>query len=572
MSSGRDAWPLLLPLSVALYWAVRKVSEISPPPDLSSYLPALLAAVPAAGLLAYGFSAIGRGRKEIEGYEFVGFRLRPMDKRGELSIELSELMDLLSSLGVSSAFVLHGPHRGEFGPSAAACGVIWSEGENSREILSAAMRLMRSFLKGAVVEELGDATARSLAELALSLATTPGPHFSRASFSGMGESSTGPAPTAVPLGTTPSGGEFLWDLGEIVRHVAILGRTGSGKTTTAMTIARLLWDAGVPFLVLDYHGEYGMMTLELGGRIIKAEDLSVNLLEGLSGWEPRRIGSVIEVLDLLLNLTPTQLFIVERCLNRLQGSLPPGEAPTLADLYEEISEFRERTGPEFESKLSLMRKMDPLVTGEGAQHLMRETLPDLDAISEAPLVVEVGGISTPVVRDAVAHSILGRVYDGAKRRGKTGSPFLAVILEEADHIMPRLEDRRGMTISDKMFSELRKFGVGMMVISQTPSGLSRHVLRNSSTKIFHALGEPEDIRAAISLIGREVELGPGRMVRAADVLPILEVGEAVVVREGGANLIRVRRPEYAPTPVDLALKILKREAPGFYNLPGRAHS
>ena len=85
-----------------------------------------------------------------------------------------------------------------------------------------------------------------------------------------------------------------------------------------------------------------------------------------------------------------------------------------------------------------------------------------------------------------------------------------------------------------MISELRKFGEGMIFVSQFPTHVAAEVVKNSGTKIVHRLAWPDDV----ALIGDSLGLNP----KQREHLTRLRAGEAVVGvgRVPRPVLIRVR--------------------------------
>ena len=94
------------------------------------------------------------------------------------------------------------------------------------------------------------------------------------------------------LGTVKSGGrefhDFRLQKEDLMRHVSVLGMTGSGKSTTARSIVRQAAESGLPVLVLDWHNEYGRMVEGVGGKVVAPgrDDFAMNPLEAEAGSDP----------------------------------------------------------------------------------------------------------------------------------------------------------------------------------------------------------------------------------------------------------------------------------------------
>ncbi|MFZ4763138.1 MAG: ATP-binding protein [Alphaproteobacteria bacterium] len=94
---------------------------------------------------------------------------------------------------------------------------------------------------------------------------------------------------------------------------------------------------------------------------------------------------------------------------------------------------------------------------------------------------------------------------------------------------------------ERISKEGRKYGVGLVIISQRPSEINRTVLSQCNNVIAMRLTNAEDQHVIRRLL-------PDSLGGFSDVLPILDVGEALVV--GDASLlpsrIRINKPETEP--------------------------
>jgi hypothetical protein len=82
--------------------------------------------------------------------------------------------------------------------------------------------------------------------------------------------------------------EFRLQLEDLKRHVAILGMTGSGKSTTGVSIVRQVAELGLPVMIFDWHNEYGQMVRSVGGKVVApgVDDFSLNPVEIGPGSDP----------------------------------------------------------------------------------------------------------------------------------------------------------------------------------------------------------------------------------------------------------------------------------------------
>lgn len=511
-------------------------------------LPYLLVGLSAAAVVV----SLPRLRRRSVGEVVRAYALSPKSPRSDLELDVSLVHQVLEATQLEGHLI---QRVGARGPSPPILLVTERRREDGPAIRAALSALRSVTGRRVEVVELG---TRPLQEV-LKLTSTPRSESAiRLRLPG---ADAGPRPPAVLLGYSDGRRPVRIPLPLFSKHVLLMGRTGSGKSTTAMALCERLWsDYGIPFLVLDHHNEYTGLVARLGGTLVGASGgPSLNVFGGVAA-NPAAMDIYVDLLRDALALTPSQTFIVHRCLsNALRVS--PGEDPTLADLVDEISEYRERTGPEMESKLALLRRLEPLVSGEGRAHLLVERIPDLARL-DRPAAMLLAEVRSDAVRDLLVHVILKRIYDEARSWGVGSHLRLVILVEEGERVLPTVSDERGATVVDKMLAELRKFGVGLVIITQAPHALSRTAMRNSAVKIIHALGSPRDALVIKPL------LPPGISDRSSEgSVFTLRPGEAVVVMEGAPEpeLCTVVPPSTDTRPLSPAeVAALSQMAPSFH--------
>ena len=97
-----------------------------------------------------------------------------------------------------------------------------------------------------------------------------------------------------------------------------------------------------------------------------------------------------------------------------------------------------------------------------------------------------------------------RLADAGRRLGPTNSIRLILIVDEAHHISPNFRDY--YSIVERYAVELRKYGMGLVVIATRPTLLSDNILANCNTLICHSLTSGKDIDLALNYMVNKLEM------------------------------------------------------------------
>ena len=297
----------------------------------------------------------------------------------------------------------------------------------------------------------------------------------------------------------------------VARHMAILAMTGGGKTVAARRILRELIELGYPLLILDPHGDY--LGLWQKRKIFK--DTTVKLLyphiamteqnrhiveiliskmtEGLT--EPQRE----ELAGSLSEVDPVEGESVLRYIKRLREAIQR-KIGTASDKRKlpTLSVCRRQLGV-VESRLERME-----LTNERMRQRLRqlefERMPDPQGRPEAVIaphtvsILYLGGYDH-LTQTTIASILLEALYEHRANLSNRIPPFLALI-EEAHTFIPSSREGTGDVPSletlRKLITEGRKFGTGLLLITQRPSRVDETILSQCNSFLILRLVNPRD--------------------------------------------------------------------------------
>jgi len=112
-------------------------------------------------------------------------------------------------------------------------------------------------------------------------------------------------------------------------------------------------------------------------------------------------------------------------------------------------------------------------------------------------VLRVCDILSLQVRRLYSLLLLRSIFDYAISRGKLQ---LVIVIEEAHNLAGR-----GSGVMASLLAEARKYGIGVIVVEQTPSLLDPQILYNINTVIVHRLHGYSDVKYVSSFLGVSAE-------------------------------------------------------------------
>lgn len=310
----------------------------------------------------------------------------------------------------------------------------------------------------------------------------------------------------------------------VQKHVCILAKTGSGKSYTAGVIIEELLEHHVPLLIIDPHGEYHSMKEPNEGEIdpdfgIKArgyaEQIKV-MVPPISPFSDSADDILIldgvnlsaeELIELTGLKNPTAQALLYQALKELKG-----ENYTISDIIEEVERIKHN------GKWTLLGAL----TKVEESGLFGEKPTDIRRLLRRgkATILDLRGVE-PSYQDLIVSRICTKLFE-MRKRGEV-EPGMIVVEEAHNFIPERGFDRAVSTpILRTIASEGRKFGLGLMVISQRPARVDKNVISQCNTQIILRVTNPNDINA----IRSGVEGITAEMVEEVKRLP---TGHALVV-------------------------------------------
>lgn len=380
------------------------------------------------------------------------------------------------------------------------------------------------------------------------------------------------------------------------RHAVIVGSTGSGKSwTTARLLDQIAELPQANAVLFDIHGEYRPLKSEAFRHIRIAGPSDIENDRGLTDGVlhlPYWLLGYEALLSMFVDRSdqnaPNQSMIMTRTIvdskksaldpvahkeileNFTIDSPVPFEIDTVLDRLKELDEEMvpgargEKQGP-YNGKLSrligrleakrhdrrmaflfqpptecmdmswLERMVHAISAGRGSQDNSEGGIKIID-FSEVPSDV------LPLMVSLLAQIIFSTsLWTKSDKRHP-----IAIMCDEAHLYIPeRMQadssDSVAVEIFERIAKEGRKYGIGLVVISQRPSEVNRTVLSQCNNVVAMRLTNSDDQ----SVIKR---LLPDSLGSFGDLLPVLDIGEALVV--GDASLlptrIRIAEPKLKP--------------------------
>lgn len=289
--------------------------------------------------------------------------------------------------------------------------------------------------------------------------------------------------------------DVFLDLNKILTmHLAVLAKSGSGKSYAVGVLLEEMVSRKVPILVIDPHGEYSSLRFKNDDE----EDV-----EKLKQFELAPLGfGIQEFGDITTNPGARPLSLngninSEELMHLLPGKLSGNQQAVL------YSSIKNSSTSSFDSLLVSLEQEES--TSKYGVMSMVEYLKNLDIFSNSPTpynelvkggrcnILNLKGIN-PDVQQLIVYKISKDLFE---LRKKNKIPPFFLVIEEAHNYCPERSfgEAKSSKIIRNIASEGRKFGLGLCIISQRPARVDKSVLSQCSTQLILKVTNPNDLKA-----------------------------------------------------------------------------
>lgn len=285
---------------------------------------------------------------------------------------------------------------------------------------------------------------------------------------------------------------------ELYKHIAVLAKTGYGKSYTVGVMIEELLEKDYPIVIIDPHGEYSSIGLPSDELTEEQKEMFKIQAKGypVKEFSPNT--------DLNKNAEKLSFSSKNLSAKEIQQIVPTTLTNSqLGVLYTALKDLKKRDVYTFEDVIDKCMDQDSKAKWNLINIL--ETVNDAGIFSPEPTglkniirrgqatVINLRAVD-PENQEIVVFKLAKEMFE-MRKRGEL-EPFI-MVLEEAHNFVP--EKGMGKAIcSDilrKVASEGRKFGLGMGVISQRPANVAKNILSQCNTQLILRVTNPNDLKA-----------------------------------------------------------------------------
>ncbi len=276
----------------------------------------------------------------------------------------------------------------------------------------------------------------------------------------------------------------------LTKHITILAKSGSGKSYLTGVLLEEFLEKKIPLVVIDPHGEYSSLKYPNDSEKLIAYGLKPKgYLKQIQEFTidetgiPLRLNNKNLEAQELIHLLPAKLSSIQ--LGILYSALHHLESIDFESLKLHLD--MEESNAKW-TLINIIEYVENL-------HLFSDSptpMEDLVQVGKASLINLMG--VKQELQEIVVYKLLKDLF---LERKKGNIPPFFLVLEEAHAFVPERNfgEAKSSSIIRQIFSEGRKFGLSVCLISQRPSRVDKSALAMATTQIVLKITNPHDVRA-----------------------------------------------------------------------------
>src|SRR5918912_3919987 len=309
----------------------------------------------------------------------------------------------------------------------------------------------------------------------------------------------------------------------VSRHLAILAMTGMGKSNLVSLLAKEIAKINGTMVIFDYHDDYS--TLDMGSANSNLIDAKIN---------PRfltvdKLGDVIEIQENASN----QMHVLRNAFTE-EVKQHKGD-----DFWDILSSgvaaagtekaYREASDKVIDKIDDAKRKFHNILDPGMADPLALIKNGKINIVNLVELTERQANIAVSFYLEELLDdrkSATRQRKGGSKKKKDVKEPRfpapVLVVLEEAHVFVPKDEDTETKYFASKVAREGRKFGLGLVIVSQRPRGIDANILSQMGSLAVMRMIQQDDqmhVSAASEALSRDLidqltSLNPGEAICA----------------------------------------------------------
>lgn len=302
------------------------------------------------------------------------------------------------------------------------------------------------------------------------------------------------------------------DPDDLLQHLAILAKTGAGKSyALGCTIEEML-DNGLPVVVIDPHGEYSQM--KRPNNSLDDDDKDKYNIAEAKGYDVKQysVQQHVDDGDYRLEFSSKNIdydTFTSYCLDEMTGP----QKREIKKVIDDLQEQHHNTGSDY----GLVDVEDRVMEADMPSKTKQLLIEYINKMRKAGLyshdparyttpsdIVEPGTLTVlnlkgpdPGIQQHVVKLVTKKLFNERKKEAQSNIPPFIIAYEEAHNFVPN--NKRKGTLCEHVIrtvaSEGRKFGMGLGIVSQRPSKVSSDVLSQCNTQVILKVQNPTDLQA-----------------------------------------------------------------------------